>query len=365
MTWDELCEVFNAELGNDYTSSAYRKKIQQAHRFRDEVFICDDYRSTIESQKRELERLKIQYRDERNAWNKQNYIDARIEQKLDYLEQSMKDIGKIDFNCSPVCLNSLDSKKELVVCLSDLHIGQTFKNEFGYYDSDVAQRRLGEYLNKAIEVGSLHGVSAITVVVLGDSISGNIHQSLQVTNREDVINQIKLSTSFIASFVVALASYFDSVSVCGVSGNHSRLVTEKEKALKDERLDSLILWGVKNLTSHIDRVRVDDGGDSTVIKFNVCGKTFFGVHGDYDEMSLNSASKLITMMGEFPYGIIMGHKHSPEYKDVNGVKCYRSGSLAGTGDDYTIEKRLRGSANQTILVCSEDGVECVYNVELK
>ena len=34
----------------------------------------------IELQKRELEREKIKFRDERNAWQKQNYIDARVEQ---------------------------------------------------------------------------------------------------------------------------------------------------------------------------------------------------------------------------------------------------------------------------------------------
>ena len=33
----------------------------------------------IEIQKRELERKKIQFRDERNAWQKQNFIDARVE----------------------------------------------------------------------------------------------------------------------------------------------------------------------------------------------------------------------------------------------------------------------------------------------
>lgn len=36
----------------------------------------------IEIQKRELERKKIQFRDERNAWQKQNFADARVEENL-------------------------------------------------------------------------------------------------------------------------------------------------------------------------------------------------------------------------------------------------------------------------------------------
>lgn len=58
----------------------------------------DAYIKEIEVAKRELEREKIKFRDERNAWNKQNYIDARVEQKLDFLEEELRNQGKINFN---------------------------------------------------------------------------------------------------------------------------------------------------------------------------------------------------------------------------------------------------------------------------
>ena len=48
----------------------------------------------IEIQKRELERKKIQFRDERNAWQKQNFIDARVEEKLDLLEEELTSQGE-------------------------------------------------------------------------------------------------------------------------------------------------------------------------------------------------------------------------------------------------------------------------------
>ena len=75
MTWDELAEVLNKNLREDeseyYGSSAYRKKYQQAKAFRDEVFVAEeseDYQKDIMALKRELERAKVQFRDERNAW---------------------------------------------------------------------------------------------------------------------------------------------------------------------------------------------------------------------------------------------------------------------------------------------------------
>ena len=59
---------------------------------RDMFVDSDKQLQDIRFAQRELERLKIQFRDERNAWQKQNYIDARIEQKLDLLEKQLSDL---------------------------------------------------------------------------------------------------------------------------------------------------------------------------------------------------------------------------------------------------------------------------------
>lgn len=49
----------------------------------------------------------------------------------------------------------------------------------------------------------------------------------------------------------------------------------------------------------------------------------------------------------------------------NDVKMIQSGSLAGSGDDFTVQKRLVGKPNQTTLVCNEDGsILARYDVEL-
>ena len=53
------------------------------------------------------------------------------------------------------------------------------------------------------------------------------------------------------------------------------------------------------------------------------------------------------------------------YKEVNGLKIIQSGSLAGSGDDYCIQKRLTGHANQTLIVTDEKGsIDAIFNVEL-
>ena len=82
MTWPEIAELINKNFRTDETEyrseSAYRKKYNNAKNFNNEVFAKINHSAEIDAKIRELEREKIKFRDERNAWQKQNYIDARV-----------------------------------------------------------------------------------------------------------------------------------------------------------------------------------------------------------------------------------------------------------------------------------------------
>ena len=97
---------------------------------------------------------------------------------------------------------------------------------------------------------------------------------------------------------------------------------------------------------------------------NIRGKTYIGCHGDYDAFSKNGVANLILMLGFVPYAVTFGHMHTCAVDEANGIKMIRGGSLAGSGDSYTIEKRLSGKPSQMVCVCSEKGVDAYYTVEL-
>lgn len=369
ITWDEVADILNKELrdeGEYYTSSAYRKKYQMAKLFRDEVFSKESDSETERKyveQKRELEQLKIQFRDERNAWNRQNYATARFNQDMNYLAEQLKQIGNKEFLVFD--FYEFDSPRDLIVCLSDTHFGETFSNRFGTYDTSIAKERLEEYLDKIIEVGIVHKAESVYLACLGDLVSGTIHHSIQVSNRENIIDQIKISAEYIANFCTVLAEHFKNVYVYGVAGNHSRIQASKELDIKDERYDSLIMWIVSCLLSHLSNVKVcTDNIDSTIAEMTVRGKDYCLIHGDYDSWNANDIGKLSLMLNKFPYAILNGHRHTPAYKEVNGIKLVQSGSLSGSGDDYTLTKRLCGSPNQTILVVDEYGIQDICPIDL-
>lgn len=376
MDWEELAECINQECREDEdeyrSSSAYRKPYQQAKRYYEagvfSRFDEDDYTDKLNDQRRELEKAKVAFRDERNGWNKQNRIEARVEETLDNLERELREIGKSSFKVdNKVKVNKGDNS--LVVMLSDMHTGQTFNNAFGQYDTDILKSRLNQLLNKTIEIGQRHESVMVNVVLLGDQISGNIHNTIQVSNRENVIEQIKIASEVITWFCVELAKNFGFVNIYECAGNHSRIIANKDAAVHDERLDNLITWIIKQMTSHIDTIKVHDDDynriDSGISVFELYGKEYVAVHGDYDVLNKTGVGNLSMMLGRIPYAIMNGHNHYPMNTDVNGVKVIQGGSFAGTGDSYTIEKRLSGKPNQTVLVCDEDGIDCIYNVELK
>lgn len=366
MTWPQIADVMNKEFRTDEseyrTESAYRKAYSNAKKFNVDVFSKSERDNELADQIRELERAKIQFRDERNAWQKQNFIDARVESKLDLLEKSLTSLGRTNFeNHNEV---SVTSDNDMLIVLSDFHIGQCFKSIWGEYNSDIAAKRLNQLLNEVIAIRKLHNSEKCYVALAGDLLSGNIHKSIQVTNRENVIDQIKVATQLITSFCYELSKYFSTVFISSVVGNHSR-IDRKEDAIHDERLDDIISWAVELSLQHISNIHtLKRNIDTGIADLDIRGKFYTLIHGDYDPFNKQGALTLCSMLGYFPYALIMGHMHTCAVDEANGVKLIRGGSLAGSGDQYTVEKRLVGKPSQMVCICNSKGVQAYYPIEL-
>lgn len=368
-TYEELSEILFGE-GNCFNESEVRKRMYGMKRM---IELHDKYENDltpsndvieIQLAKRELEAAKVQFRDERAAWNRQNTIDARVNQKLDYLESVLKESGERIYTPSPIEVCAGNSDNDLLVILSDLHIGAAFSSEWGEYNPDIATRRLNQYIREIVKIAERHNSENCFVSIQGDLISGNIHKSIQVTNRENVIDQIKIAANLITDFCFELSNYFKKVTITNVSGNHSR-IDKKEDAIHSERLDDLIGWIVKNSLSHINKITFKENNlDIGIASIDIRGKEYIAVHGDYDSYSPSGVSNLCMMIHRIPYAILYGHLHHCSVDEVNGVKMVRGGSLAGSGDAFTIEKRLSGKPSQMVCVCSSSGIEAYYPVEL-
>lgn len=366
--WSSINDVVNRELGIEEEKwrdeSSFRKRYSAAKKFKENCFDKlkdEEYQKQVEEMNRELARNTIKYRDQRRSWNKQNYENTRFDEVMDLLIERMDNFAKVDFTPHPI--PTINGDKSMIICLSDLHIGQCFSSFFGEFNSDIAKERLQKYMSEILDIAESNNVSKAYVCMLGDNISNSLHKTIEVSNKENVIDQLKLSIEYISSFCYELTKHFEHVYLASASGNHSRLQA-KDLAQHSERLDAFIAWDVcrtlenqKNFHSLLHR-SIDDG----IAEINIDGRSYLMIHGDFDNTTKQGYLKLSEMVGFFPDYILCGHKHFCFYSQE--TKFIQSGSLASSGDDYCIEKRLTGKASQMVCVCDKNGVKGVYPVML-
>lgn len=358
----------NQAFGVNYDESTHRKYVKPyLDGYNDacsEIERGASIQADIKEQLNTLEKEKVKFRDERNEWAKQVRNQARTETKFELWENALSSRAVDHFPILKPATTNGDN--DLLVCLSDLHIGSAFSNFNGKYSSDIASERLLTYSQEIKKIKRVHGSKRCYITLLGDQINGNIHKTIAITNRENVIQQVELASQLIEEFVYSLAvgyDAFDEIIINGVSGNHSRIDT-KDDALKDERLDNLIMWHLETSFKHLPNITVvRDTIDSTVALMEIRGKLYASVHGDYDCATEAGVSRFAMWLGKTPYCVLFGHMHTSMLV-MCGINIVRSGSLAGSGDDYTLTKRMTGCASQTVLVCNSNGIVAQYPIQL-
>lgn len=230
-----------------------------------------------------------------------------------------------------------------------------------------------KYLDRIISIKDTHKSENCIVWANGDMINGNIHYSVAISNKENVVEQVKGVSELISEFLSELSKHFNTVSYVSVSGNHSRINPDKDKSLVVERLDDLIEWYLSARLSNFENVFICEEGnglspieynkvDSTMYVVKIRGNTYCGVHGDFDG-SASKVQSLQTMAGTPIYAVLSGHLHHCRTDDVQGIRTIMSGSFLGM-DDYCIQKRIYGKQEQIVCVCDDSGVLCSYNVGL-
>jgi hypothetical protein len=367
-SWVSINDIINKELGIDEDKwrdeSSFRKRYQAAKKFYDGCFSkmeSEEYQKKLDIMNRELARNTVKFRDQRRSWNKQNYTDGRFDEVMDIIEERLDNFAKVDF--APHSTPIVDGEDSMIACLSDLHIGQTFSSYFGEFNSDIAKARLQQYIDEILKIAKLNKIKNIYVCMLGDNISNSLHKTIEVSNKENVIDQLKLSIEYITSFCYELTRHFENVYLASTSGNHSRLQA-KDLAQHSERLDAFIAWDVcrvldeqKNFHSLLDK-NIDDG----ISKIDIHGKSYLLIHGDFDTTTRQGYMNLANMVEFLPDYILCGHRHFCSYSQES--KFIQSGSLAGSGCDYTVEKRLKGEPSQMVCICDKSGIKGLFPIIL-
>lgn len=368
--YEELSERLFGE-GNCFNSSEVRKRmygmkaiIEAIERDGEAAIQDEDKLSVLDSKRFELQKERQKFFDQRNALNKLLRERSRQEELNEILTEAVKSGNLPQLNYQRVEIEPTDN--DLLVSLNDIHYGANVQNYWNTYNSDICREMMCRYLDRIIAIGETHRSENCIVWANGDEISGNIHQSITVTNKENVIEQIKGVSELIAEFLAELSKHFRQVIFVSVAGNHSRIDPNKDRALVSERLDDLVEWYLGARLQNFENVQIGIGSekvDDTMYLIDVRGKTYCGVHGDFDG-SASKVQSLQTMARKPLYAVLSGHLHHNKMDEVQGVKTIMAGSFLGM-DDYCVQKRIVGRAEQMVCVCDADGVRCSYGIPLQ
>lgn len=310
----------------------------------------------------ELRKERQKFYDQRTAFNKLVRDRSRQEELNEIIDDAIRNGNLPQLAYTPGDTEPGDN--DLLVSLNDLHYGAYHANYWGTYNSDVCRDMMRRYLDRILPIAERHRSENCIVWENGDVISGSIHRSIQVTNKENVVEQLIGASELIAEFLTELAGHFREVRFISVSGNHSRIEPQKENSLVGERLDDLVEWYLAARLQNMDNIIIGAGEhiDPTMYITRIRGLNYLGVHGDFDS-SAQHIQALQTMAGRPIYAVLSGHKHHNKVDEVQGVKTVMAGSFLGM-DDFCVQKRICGRPEQMVCVCDESGILCHYDIPL-
>lgn len=366
--WKEITPMVNKELFEDDESqyrdeSAYRKAVKYARDFYEAgVFGIneDEYFKKLRIEKQELQKAKQQLSDERVEFNRQIRQEARKESYVDMVKRIIcEDTEPMNVSVHYTLFNS---ETDLLCHLTDIHTGIEINNWRNVFNEDVLKKRIKKYTSDILDIRGLHQ-SQNCYIVIGEILSGIIHNNLRLQNNMDLMEQFKYVSELISAMLVKLANSFNHIYVYTTPGNHSRISAKKEDSLDGENMDALLSFYLKARLQNVNNISICDNTiEPEIAMFNIRGNNVFSAHGHKDSPT-NVVQNFTMMFGVKPDIVLLGHRHTNGLTTVYDTKVIESGSVSGS-DAYAVSIRKVGKPEQTVSVVGENGLICLYDIQL-
>ena len=366
--WKEIAPFVNRELFGDddglyRDESAYRKGVKYARDYFEAGCFGvgeDEYLKKLQNEKRELQKERQKTSDERVELKKIIRQEARKESYVDMVKRIIcEDVEPISIS---TCHTMFDGDNDLLIHFSDVHTGIEINNWKNAFNEDILKQRVEKYISDIIDIRELHQ-SQNAYIVIGEIVSGLIHNNLRLQNNMDLMEQFKYISELISSMLIRLSNNFNNIYVYTTQGNHSRIVAKKEDALDGENIDTLLPFYLKARLQNVENVKICDNTiEPEIAMFNIRGNNIFAAHGHKDKPS-NVVQNFTMMFGVKPDIVLLGHRHTNGLTTVFDTKVIESGCVSGT-DAFAVSIRKTNKPEQTVSVIGENGLVCLYDIQL-
>ena len=195
LTWDDVAELMNSELGELNTSNKYRKEFTRKFKEMidtrtDEISEQEEIYERVSEKLVQMRKEKTVLQDLRRDANAQLKFLDRYEYMKEIAVECAQEIQKeLDaYRFKPLTIAGEQNKKALLL-LADWHFGIEVDSFWNTYNPEVCKQRLQKLLTQTIQVCRENKVEEITIFNLGDLISGRIHAQLRMQSRMDAVQQ--------------------------------------------------------------------------------------------------------------------------------------------------------------------------------
>ena len=381
-TWTKIAEWLEAEYGVQIHRTTIQKWFDKNHwEPEDELLVNEEGTEN----RIKLDKKLATYKGEAKYYKKlyDGLLKDTIKQEV--IIETIQDYTK-GFPSIPLKhLNNSDKtpfgheKQIMVAPLSDTHIGEhVFKEQMrglNEYNFEIFNKRMYGWANQILKHTSyrrqIAPVEELVIPMLGDMISGDIHEELARSNMANCMEQMIRGASIIAQALMYLAPHYTKIRVPCVVGNHGRMT--RKPPMKDKYMDwdyMLYQWmasfcrNQENIEFHIPR--------SFITTFKIHDKVVLITHGacisgaGSSGAILNSITKLRSVFQfrktlqreiegaldgdleqEFD-SVMIGHFHRIDELDIGTGELHICGTMKGP-DEFALQ-RLQAATKPKQLV---------------
>ena len=363
LEWQDVAD-FRSEFNGDLEHrDTVRKGSKLLYEYIDAGWVNEPVESEDNSDNAELIKMrkeKIKLSDARVEYNRLIRQEARKESYADMVKRIICE--NVEPMNIPVHYTLFNSSTDLLVHLTDIHTGIEIHNWKNDFDEDILKKRIEKFTSDILDIRGMHE-SENCYLVIGEILSGIIHNNLRLQNNMDLMEQFKYVSELISAMISRMANHFNHIYVYTTPGNHSRISPKKEDALDGENMDILLPFYLKARIQNIKNITICDNTiEPEIAMFNIRGNNVFAAHGHKDSPS-NVVQNFTMMFNIKPDIVLLGHRHTNGLTTVYDTKVIESGCCSGS-DNYAVSIRKINKPEQTVSVIGNNGLICLYDIQL-
>lgn len=364
LEWQDVADFRSEYIGNLEHRDTVRKGSKLLYEYIDAGWVNEPNDSNIDVDNEELIKMrkeKIKLSDARVEYNRLIRQEARKESYVDMVKRIICE--NVEPMNIPVHYTLFNSSTDLLVHLTDIHTGIEIHNWKNDFNADILKQRIEKFTSDILDIRGQHD-SENCYLVIGEILSGIIHNNLRLQNNMDLMEQFKYVSELISAMLSRMANHFNHIYVYTTPGNHSRISPKKEDALDGENMDVLLPFYLKARMQNIENITICDNiVEPEIAMFNIRGNNVFAAHGHKDSPS-NVVQNFTMMFNIKPSIVLLGHRHTNGLTTVYDTKVIESGCVSGS-DQFATSIRKVNKPEQTVSVIGNNGLICLYDIQLE